>query len=367
MSLTTDQKTDRRAGLPASEFPAILGLDPFRSPLDVWLEHTGTPRAVVENDRMRWGHLVEPLVCQEWESRIGDPAERCSTFARDVKIAGVELRVMASPDRIAPTKRKGFECKTHSMHAADYGPEGTDQVPVRVAIQCQIGMYVTGYREWDVGAFWDGLPHWFGLRYDAATAESAVEFGARWWRDHVIAHVAPKPDGTKQTEAAIRGMFPGVNRPMKQARWLAPDVLPPGTIDMLRALRREYKTAERTFEACKQMIEATIADNDGIQWKDGAKDVRISWRRSTDTRETDYRGALYDFLNRVQLAATAIPINDGATHANALELVLGLLGEIERGPDLERYTKIVPGSRRFLTPRAWSADVGGAAEEPDGD
>lgn len=357
MSLSTDQITDRRAGLPASDFPAVLGLDPWRSPLHVWLERTGKAAPVPESDRMRWGHLIEPLVRAEWERKRGIVAEQPGTVMRVVG----DITIMATPD--ATSEARGLEVKTHSLYAADYGPEGTDQVPLRVAIQCQIGMWVTGIHTWDVGAFFDGLPHWYELRYDATTAESAVEYALRWWRDHVVAHKAPRPDGTEQTERAIRQMYPGTWRNMPDAKWVDGAALT-DQIAAYRAARLAERLAKRDARAQRQAFETLIGDHDGIQWQEGGKEIRLSWRRSRDGAVIDYQSALADFRNRLELVASVAPPNH-VGEDGAIEMLAAVRAVLAAGPDYAAFTKLKPGSRRFIDPRAWKSDVPGADEDEE--
>ena len=61
----------------------------------------------------------------------------------------------------------------------------------------------------------------------------------------------------------------------------------------------------------------------------------------------------------------AVPIREGASHVDTLQLVLGLINTVGDGPDYKRFATVKPGSRRFLDPRAWKADLPGADEDTD--
>ena len=54
--LTQEQQARRLSGLGASEVPAVLGLDPYRSPLDVYLEKTGVLPPFEGNNFTEWGN-----------------------------------------------------------------------------------------------------------------------------------------------------------------------------------------------------------------------------------------------------------------------------------------------------------------------
>ena len=62
MSLTKEQIEQRKSLVTASDVAAIVGLNPWRTAVDVWAEkvHGSSFR---ENYRMRRGHVLEPLLC----------------------------------------------------------------------------------------------------------------------------------------------------------------------------------------------------------------------------------------------------------------------------------------------------------------
>jgi putative phage-type endonuclease len=352
MSLTAAQHTDRAAALTATDFAAILGLHPHRSPLDVWLSKTGKASAFAGNERTKWGDLLEPTIRDDYAARHGVYVEQVGTLTLEVD----GVLIAATPDGLVhpyhePWQRaeRGLEIKTHSVYAADYGPDGSDEVPVFIAIQCQIGAHLAGMPRWDLVAFYDGLPHDYAIAYDQRTAETSIEAGLRWWHDHVVAHRQPAPDGSAATARAIAGMYPGTWRDPKAARWLEPTDEQLQDIAALREARAAAGTAKLTAGIIRQRLELAIGDADGLAWhRDGIE--RISWRRSRDGKTTDHKAALTDYQSRLQIA---LCLEDD--EQERLDRVAGVIGD---GPDLARFTTNKPGSRRFLVPRSWGADDG---------
>lgn len=379
MPLSSEQHENRLSTVAASEIPAILGLHPHQSPLDVWLRKVGkagpdseSDRIRWENHRIRWGNLLEPVIRDDYAQRAqrdGLVVDQVGTLYREVRIAvappadsGI-VTVAVTPDgAVGPRPgvyERGLEIKTHSVYAADYGRPGTDEVPHHVMIQCQIGAHVLGVPRWDLVAFYDGLPHDFVITYDRELAEAAINAAARWWREHVVAHKMPTPDGSNASERAIRSMYPGHHRDIKAARWLDPVATGHmGAIEQLRAARATAAAAKRTFQAVRQYLELAIGDHDGFEWtRDGRKE-RLSWRKPKDSTTVDYRAALVDWRNRLELAASF----DGLpSESNAL-----MRQTIEAGPDLAAYTTTKVNARRFTPPRAWSKDVAGVEDDEDG-
>ena len=52
----------RKTGIGGSDVAAVLGISPWKSPLDVFLDKTGKSAPEPENDAMYWGTRLETLV-----------------------------------------------------------------------------------------------------------------------------------------------------------------------------------------------------------------------------------------------------------------------------------------------------------------
>ena len=59
----------RRSGVGGSDVSAILGMNPWRGPFDVWLEKTGAVDQFGENPAMMRGRLFEPAIAN-WYSEV---------------------------------------------------------------------------------------------------------------------------------------------------------------------------------------------------------------------------------------------------------------------------------------------------------
>ena len=58
----------RRGGLGASDAAAVLGLDPWRGPIEVWLDKTGQLPAT-SSEAMELGHALEPVIADRFTDR----------------------------------------------------------------------------------------------------------------------------------------------------------------------------------------------------------------------------------------------------------------------------------------------------------
>ena len=134
----------RKDGIGASEVAAIVGLSPWDTPFSLWLKKTGQCELEPENEAMRMGHLLEPVVVTLWEEATGFKAVKASE--KDIIWQDAEHPWRkVTPDRIAyeldengKRKKVLLEIKTS---AVDFDP---DNLPKNYLCQCQYQMHVTG-------------------------------------------------------------------------------------------------------------------------------------------------------------------------------------------------------------------------------
>ena len=65
------QKRIGRRGIGGADMAALVGLSRWKSPLDVWAQKLGLVEKVVQNEPMKWGVLLEPLIAREYAERTG--------------------------------------------------------------------------------------------------------------------------------------------------------------------------------------------------------------------------------------------------------------------------------------------------------
>lgn len=61
----------RKLGLGGSDCAAALGMNKYKTPYQLWAEKTGIAAPIEENEAMRWGNLLEPVIAAEFGDRTG--------------------------------------------------------------------------------------------------------------------------------------------------------------------------------------------------------------------------------------------------------------------------------------------------------
>jgi putative phage-type endonuclease len=118
----------RRACLCATDVAAILGLNPYKSPLSVWLEKTGQAEVEEVTAAMKRGTRMERYVAEQYVEETGygvTPSQLYRHPRFEQFGATPDYEVEDAPDM------RLLECKTAKwMAARDFGPALHRAVPV---------------------------------------------------------------------------------------------------------------------------------------------------------------------------------------------------------------------------------------------
>ena len=295
----------RRSGIGGSDAAAILGLDPFRSPMSVWVSKVRPD--LLEPEDHQWlsiGTKMEPVIdalYQEEKRIVTVKPEEIMRHPKYPEIAG-------NPDRLSVDRV--VELKNETVHVDRYGDFGTDQVPDHVLIQVAIYMAITQKEVADIAVLHAGSR--FGIytvRRDAELERDIIERLRQWWSDYVVTKREPPIDASRDWAAYIEKKFP-------QNRGEIVKVPRDSEIDQdmrsISVMRTAMAESQRHLDLIENRVKKFIGDADGIEGDFG----RITWRRSKDTVEdvTDWEqfaNCLYEEFS-IPLARF-VAIRDGFT------------------------------------------------------
>jgi putative phage-type endonuclease len=378
MSLSPEQLETRRLGITATDVSAVLGVNPYRAPIDVYRDKVeGRPDVFEESVSSQWGQLLEPLIRTDYERRHGVRVEVPGTLR-----APGEEWIIATPDGLVyqgddHEPDRGIEIKVHGRAAIvfgrlRYGEPGTDDVPLHELCQCAWGMAATGLRRWDLIPFLDGAPSEYIIDRDDELIGSMVEASRRFMHDYVIKRTPPPVDGSDSWDLYLKGMW------SKNSLDLV-DVTENGAIrndiDSLRVLKEQHAVIENRIDTIVQRLKLEIKDAAGLKWRpDIGKEQAVTWKRNKESTVTDWLGVLGEFR-----ASAALVASGKALELDAIEAVLRRLGggfagsstfsgialaetftlvkqtlmDISRASCEPRHQVKKVGNRPFLVPRSW--------------
>lgn len=107
--------SNRRKGIGGSDIAAIVGLDPYRSAHDVYLDKIGEAEPVKDNDFMKWGRILEPVVANQ-VSELGHEVTMMPQI-----ITGEKPHYLASVDRaiVVDGTKYPLEIKTSKRYHSE--------------------------------------------------------------------------------------------------------------------------------------------------------------------------------------------------------------------------------------------------------
>lgn len=273
MSLSSDQMAMRRTAVTSSDVAALVGMHPYRAPIDVWawLVHGHrTPG----NRHTEWGNLLEPVIRDDYARRHGVRVEVPGTVR-----APDNERHAATPDGIAyqwgaDAPREGLEIKVHGAYARSaYGKPGTDDVPDHELLQCVWGMRCTSLDRWRLVVSLGAPPVEYVIERDRELEQDLCALVEDWWARYVETRRAPPPDGSDGYATWLAQLHVGRSKPV----YLDADRVQ-GELDELRAACRGLAAAEKRFRVAKQALQAHMGDATDVTTPEGP----VTWRPRKD-------------------------------------------------------------------------------------
>lgn len=206
--LSPEWHEERRGGLGSADAPAILGLSPYATPLDIYQEKMGEAVSRPDTAFTEWGRRLEDVVAEAASESLGidfhrwRPAVHNRSWPR--AFAHLDRRARAGGETVA------LECKT-GMSTVGWGDPATvsiidahEVIPPHYAIQVGhqlmasgcAAVYVAallGYREFRL----------YRVERDEAWLDDLLADEREWWEQHVEAGVAPDPGGRRALRQRI--------------------------------------------------------------------------------------------------------------------------------------------------------------------
>lgn len=207
MSLTAEQIAERHSGIGGSDAAPCLGLSPFKSALELFLDKRERREpSPIELSEFRWGNLLEPVIRQEYSEKTGRIVRMPSGTLHHPK----HSFMIAHVDGVTDDSRV-FEAKT-ARSADGWGQEGTDDVPHHYLLQVQHYLAVTGFAVADVAVLIGGNDfRMYEVPADSDLQGMIIDGEAEFWQ-RLKDGVPPAPDFDRSDAADImRRLYPGTD------------------------------------------------------------------------------------------------------------------------------------------------------------
>jgi putative phage-type endonuclease len=272
---------DRRTFIGGTDVAAILGMNPWRSAMDVWLEKTGRVEARrPETPAMAWGKRLEPVVAQAFSEATGLAAVETAPVTLEGRpfLGGSPDRLLVGPNG----KTVGvLEIKT-ARDGSAWGPDwsGAGGVPPHYAIQAAWYAGLLGIETVYVAALIAGSDlRCYRWRLDRDEWDRWADAAEAWWQRHVV---GDEPPETPPGEAARAWTAARASSPLRPATDEEDAML-----ERLAEATVKLRQAEAELEEARSRIEAAIGEGEGVE---GRRYV-ATWRRNRPSSVVDWKSA----------------------------------------------------------------------------
>lgn len=194
----------RATGLGGSDIAAIMGISPFRTALDVWLEKTGrqAPQDISNVEAVYWGTVNEAAVADRWAR---DHPE-CVVRRLNATLVGRPDWMRANLDRLVVEggRPSVLEIKTASAFKADEWAGGP---PSFYLSQVTWYLAITGWDMAHVAVLIGGNDYReFDVPRDEEDVRAVTEAATDFWENYVVKDVMPQVVGADAPTLA--GLIP---------------------------------------------------------------------------------------------------------------------------------------------------------------
>ena len=184
----------------ASDVPAILGLSPWRTAYEVWLEKTGRLEDKAESAAMSAGKKLEAAVLDWAEEQLGP-------LKRDVTAAIPTTPILCHPDAMTQGGQP-VEAKTSGITGrlyGEWGEPGTDEIPDYYVIQCLVQLEACKAEVCHVPALLGGRGFvLYRVPASSSLQQHIVEHCCQWWNKHVEGDTPPPLERLPELEVLKR-------------------------------------------------------------------------------------------------------------------------------------------------------------------
>ena len=191
----------RRNGIGGSDASAILGLNPYSSPLKVYLDKIGKGEEQETNEAMRQGTDLEPYVAERFTKETGKKVKRCNKILQHPDYPWM----LANVDRLIVGENAGLECKTTSPYSKFRFDEG--EINPHYYWQSMHYMAVTGAEKWYVAILILGKAfHVFCIDRNEDEIGKLILAEEQFW--NMVEHETPPlPTGSEADDEAIDTLY----------------------------------------------------------------------------------------------------------------------------------------------------------------
>ena len=278
---------DRETFIGGSDVGTIMGVNPFKSAYQLFLEKTGQIERENIDDKLsvKLGHKMEQVVAELYEEETNQKVQLSNKSFRSNEYPFLIGHI----DRKIVGKKKGLEIKTtSSFNKTDYD-DGA--VPPSHYYQCMFYMMITGMHDWDLATLRDNREfHIVHIQWNEGIAEDMLKQCLEFW-DCVEKKTWNKPlDGSDSTTETLNKAYPVANKYDTSTIPISSGNTGLNVADYLE-LKSAYKQIGDSIAAFENNVKAVLGTS---QYGIIDNEYTVSWRRYERTGSIDMKKVMED-------------------------------------------------------------------------
>jgi putative phage-type endonuclease len=267
----------RKVGLGGTEASAILGINPYKSAMSVYLDKKGQLDPIDLNEAMFWGTKLEPVLAEVFSDRTGLKVQRRNAILQHEE----HDWMVGNIDREIIDKEHGrgvLEIKTGSLWGMDQWQDGN--VPDAYMAQVQHYLAVTGYGYGYIAALVGGQNFFmYRIERDEAFIQTIIKAEKEFWEYNILQEIMPPPDGSDIDKELLKRQFPHATP--------GTDIELPGIEYMVRerqSLKAQIKTLETRVKLLDQNIKSQIGNMETVHSGDYKVTLKDQCKSTVDAK-----------------------------------------------------------------------------------
>jgi putative phage-type endonuclease len=266
----------RKRGIGSSDAAAAIGLNPYKSQLELWLEKTNRdvglakPNPDDDTTPVFWGVVLEPVVASQYQRRTGNKVRKVNAVLQHPDVPWM----LANIDRevVGSNEVQILECKTAGLNGARLWRDG---VPKYVEVQVMHQLAVTGKQAADVAVLLGGQQlEVYRIERDEALITQLIALERQFWH-YVETDTPPPADGSESSEAALRLLYPADDGEQLD---FTGDAALSQAFDELKQVRGSLTSLGKREAELKQALQQAMGEASKAIFASGS----ISWKKSKD-------------------------------------------------------------------------------------
>ena len=278
----------RKCGIGGSDAASILGLNPYKSSVSVYIEKVDYIHGVSMSDkningckidnsneeanyRMELGNKLEDFVANEFSLKTGLKVRNVNGILKNDKYPFA----FANIDRSIVGEKAFLECKTTNSYALKEWEEG---VPAHYEIQCLHYMAITGATHCYIAALIGNSDFiWHKIERDQETIDYLMQIEKDFWENNIEKDVVPMPDGSDAYSEYLKKKYDKSNGQVIELHLLENGVDKLNRYDEIvtdiKALESEKKLIEQEIQLYMEEFEVAKIGDRKVTWKSSSRNT----------------------------------------------------------------------------------------------